>query len=246
MQRIKCLSRFLTIIIFLLYLSPSAFSTTIDVMIVFDTTAKTWVDKNGGMNLFAVDAVARMNQATVNSNVNLIFRLVYAAEVSYTHSNLSRDLSRLQSGSGNLSVVHSWRNTYGADVVVMIVDTESASGTVGLGYLLNTYAGTPDYAYSVCAIRSVDISHTMTHEVGHNLGCHHSKDQKSDPGPNSYLNDYSAGWYFTGTNGIPYNTIMAYSSDGFGGYYVEAPLFSTPLESYQGTVAGDAADGDNS
>ena len=246
MQRIKCLSRFLTIIIFLLCLPLSVFSATIDIMVVFDTTAKTWVDKNGGMNLLAVDAVARLNQATANSNVNLTFRLVHAAEVSYTHDTLSRDLSRLQAGTSGLSVVHSWRNTYGADVVVMLVDTGSASGTVGLGYLLNTYAGTPDYAYSVCAIRSVDISHTMTHEVGHNLGCHHSKDQKSDPGPNSYLNDYSAGWYFTGTNRIAYHTIMAYSNDGYGKTYVEAPLFSTPLESYQGTVAGDAADGDNS
>ncbi|KQC10271.1 MAG: hypothetical protein APR62_12305 [Smithella sp. SDB] len=246
MQRIKNLSRFLTIILFLLFFVPYAFSATIDVMIVFDSTAKSWVDSNGGMNMFAVDAVARMNQATANSNVNLTFRLVYAAEVSYTHSTLSTDLSRLQSGSGNLSVVHSWRNTYGADVVVMMVDTGSASGTVGLGYLLTTYAGTPAYAYSVCAIRSVDISHTMTHEVGHNLGCDHSKFQRSDPGPNTYLNTYSAGWYFTGTNSISYNTIMAYSSDGYGGYYVEAPLFSTPLESYQGTVAGDAADGDNS
>jgi hypothetical protein len=246
MQRINGFPRFLTAIIFLLCFVPSVFSATIDVMIVFDSTAKSWVDSNGGMNMFAVDAVARMNQSTANSNVNLTFRLVRAAEVSYTHSSMSTDLSMLRNGSGNLSAVHSWRNTFGADLVVMLVDTGSASGTVGMGYMLTTYSGDPDYAYSVCAIRSVDISHTMTHEVGHNLGCDHSKDQRSDPGPNTYLNTYSAGWYFTGTNGTPYNTIMAYSSDGYGNTYVEAPLFSTPLESYQGTVAGNAANGDNS
>jgi hypothetical protein len=258
MQRIKGLSRFLTIIFFLLFLSPSAFSTTIDVMIVFDTTAKSWADSNGGMNLFAVDAVARMNQATANSNVDLTFRLVYAAEVSYTSKgNLGTDLTRLQAGNVtyNMDDVHSWRNTFGADVVVMLVDTGSASGTVGMGYRLTSHAGQPDYAYSVCAIQSVDESHTMTHEVGHNLGCHHSINQRSDPGPNPYEDDppylddvpYSAGWYFTGTNNIRYNTIMAYSDDGYHPYtHTEAPLFSTPLESYQGTVAGDAADGDNS
>lgn len=249
MQRIEGLFRFLAIIFFLLFLSPSAFSTTIDVMIVFDTTAKSWADSNGGMNLFAVDAVARMNQATANSNVDLTFRLVHAAAVSYTRSgNLGTDLTRLQTGNPiyNMDDVHSWRNTYGADVIVMLVDTGSASGTVGMGYMLTTYAGDPEYAYSVCAIRSVDESHTMTHEVGHNLGCDHSINQRSDPGPNTYLNTYSAGWYFTGTNHIAYNTIMAYSSDGYGNTYIEAPLFSTPLEPYQGTVAGDAADGDNS
>jgi len=196
--------------------------------------------------MFAVDAVARMNQAAANSNVNLTFRLVRAAEVSYTHSNMSTDLSMLRTGSGNLSAVHSWRNTFGADLIVMLVDTGSASGTVGMGYLLTTYSGEPDYAFSVSAIRSVDISHTMTHEIGHNLGCDHSKDQRSDPGPNTYLNTYSAGWYFTGTNATKYHTIMAYSNDGYGNTYVEAPLFSTPLESYQGTVAGNAVNGDNS
>ena len=246
MQRINFFSRFLAAIFFLFCFVPSVFSANIDVMVVFDSTAKSWVDSNGGMNMFAVDAVARMNQAAANSNVNLTFRLVRAAEVSYTHSNMSLDLSRLQAGSGNLSAVHSWRNTFGADLVVMLVDTGSASGTVGMGYMLTTYSGEPNYAFSVSAIRSVDISHTMTHEIGHNLGCDHGKFQKSDPGPNTYLNTYSAGWYFTGTNGIPYNTIMAYNSDGYGNIYVEAPLFSTPLESYEGRVAGDAADGDNS
>ena len=38
---------------------------------------------------------------------------------------------------------------------------------------------------------------------------------------------------------------MAYNSDGYGTFYQQAPLFSTPLVSYQGTNAGDAQDGDN-
>ena len=110
MQKIKSLSRFLAIILFLFFFVPSVFSATIDVMIVFDSTAKSWVDSNGGMNIFAVDAVSRMNQAAANSNVNLTFRLVYAAEVSYaSNGNLGTDLTRLQAGNAtyNLSVVHS-------------------------------------------------------------------------------------------------------------------------------------------
>ncbi|MFZ3156836.1 MAG: hypothetical protein WA124_04930, partial [Smithella sp.] len=63
MQRINFFPRFLAAIFFLFCFVPSVFSANIDVMVVFDSTAKSWVDSNGGMNMFAVDAVARMNQA---------------------------------------------------------------------------------------------------------------------------------------------------------------------------------------
>jgi len=247
MQRMNCLFRFVTVVFFFLCLVPYASTAaTVDVMIVYDSTAKIWVDSNGGINTFATDAVARMNQVTANSNVDLTFRLAHAAQVSYTHSgDLGTDLSNLQAGIGNLSIVHEWRNTFGADLVVLLVDTGSAYGWVGQGYLLISYGGQPNSAFSVNAIQSVDISHTLTHEVGHNFGCHHSKSQTVHPGPNTALNSYSAGWYFTGTNNTPYHTIMAYADDGHGRSYTEAPLFSTPLWSYEGEVAGDAEDGDN-
>jgi len=246
MKRMNGFFRVLTAVFFLLFFVPSVFGATVDVMIVYDSTAKAWVDSNGGMNTFAADAVARMNQASASSNLDLTFRLAHAAEVSYTYSgSLGTDLTNIRAGTGNLSVVHEWRDTYGADLVALLVDTGSAYGVVGVGYTLSTYSGDPAYAYTCNAIQSVDISHTLTHEVGHNLGAHHSKFQTPSPGPNSALNSYSAGWYFTGTNATQYHTIMAYNADGYGNFYVEAPLFSTPLLSYEGTVAGDAEDGDN-
>lgn len=247
MTKVKIyIGRFAILVLLLVGCATAASGATIDVMIVYETKAKAWVDSRGGMNAFAADAVGRMNLAMTNSNVNVTFRLVHAAAVSYTtDGDLSTDLSNLQIGSGNLSVVHQWRNTYGADVVALLVDTGSAYGWVGYGYLLSSYKGAPDWAFTASAIRSVDISHTLTHEVGHNLGVHHSKYQTSSPGPNTYLNTYSAGWYLTGTNAKKYHTIMAYNSDGYGNSYSEAPLFSTPLLNYQGVPAGHAQHGDN-
>ncbi len=228
-----------------------ALATTIDVLIVYDTTAANWVANNGGMTAFAQDAISRMNQAMQNSDVDITFRLSQVMSIPYTtqsgpNQTFNRDLEDLQKGQGVFSQVAAARNTYGADLVAMLVDTGSAYGYTGLGYMLQSWKGHPDYAHVVCAIRAVAIDHTLTHEIGHNLGADHSKYQLQDPGPNKSLdNQYSAGWYFRGTNGVAYHTIMAYGDDGRGNRYTEAPLFSTPLKTYQGTPAGDARDGDN-
>ncbi len=229
----------------------SAEYTTIDIMLVYDTTATAWVESEDvTTRMFSADAVMRMNQAVSNSDIKLIFRLVHSMSVEHTYSgSFAEDLEALQSGSDNLADVHTARDEYGADLVAMMVDTGSPSGHVGRGYMLSSWDGRPNYAFTVNAIQSVDISHTLTHEVGHNLGAHHSKDQGVQPGPNTHLTDpdapYSAGWYFTGTNDVDYHTIMAYNNDGYGNYYNEAPLFSTPLVNFQGTAAGCAIDGDN-
>jgi len=246
MERRHYRLRLFLVFLITLWMSTAVYADDIDVMIVFDNTAKIWVDSHGGMSAFAADAVAKMNQAMTNSNVALTFHLVHAAQVNYTYSgNLQTDLYALQAGTGNLSDVHTWRNTYAADLVAMVVDTGSAYGSTGIGYILSSMSGSPAYGFTVSSIRAVDISHTMTHEVGHNLGAHHSKYQATQPGPNTALNTYSAGWYFTGTNTVDYHTIMAYNNDGYGNLYQPAPLFSTPLVTYQGTAAGHAADGDN-
>ncbi len=245
----------LTCMLLMLSCTPPAKATTVDIMFVYDTTATTWITTNGGMTTFSQDIVTRMNQAIQNSGVDLTFRHVHSMPVNYSTTStpttpLSNDLFALQGGTGVFAEVQTARNTYGADLVAMLVDHGSAYGYVGVGYLLSSWSGSPSYAFTVNAIRSVAISHTLTHEVGHNLGAHHSKYQTSSPGPNTYLTSptapYSAGWYFTGTNSTKYHTIMAYNTDGYGNYYQEAPLFSTPLITWNGTAAGDATNGDNS
>ncbi len=245
MKKIKVFLRIWTFLLALLCLVPSAYSATVDVMIVFDSTAKTWVDSNGGMNTFAAEVIAKLNQSTANSGVNLTFRLAHATVISYTHNgNLETDLDRLRrTGDGYMDNVHILRNTYGVDLVTMLVDTGSVSGSVGMGYELTSSLGDPAYAFTVSAIQSADISHTLTHEVGHNFGCGHSKYQKDSQGPGLY--SYSAGWYFEGTDAMDYGTIMAYNKDGYGNTYIETPYFSNPDIRYEGGITGHAVDGDN-
>ncbi|NVZ10780.1 DUF4214 domain-containing protein [Allochromatium humboldtianum] len=245
------LAAFIFLVFSILPWARAVQAATIDIMLVYDTTATSWVASNGGMTAFSQDVVNRMNQAMQNSGVDITFRLVHSMSVAYTTQSstttpLSADLNALQAGTGPFAAVATARNTYGADLVSMLVDHGSAYGYVGIGYMLMDWSGHANYAHTVNAIRAVAIDHTLTHEVGHNLGAHHSKYQASDPGPNPNLdNQYSAGWYFTGTNGVKYHTIMAYDDDGYGSSYTEAPLFSTPLKTYQGVAAGHAIHGDN-
>ena len=232
-------------------ISSPVFAEEIDVMMVFDSTAKAWVDNNGGMELFSLDIQNRMNQVASNSGLDLEFNIVHSLDIDYTtqattnSSSFYNDLVALRQGQGVFSSVAAARETYGADLVTMMVDHGSAYGNVGLGYSLIYWQGDSSAAFSVAAIRSVDISNTLVHELGHNLGAAHPKALSSGAGPNSYLdNQYSAGWFFTGSNGKAYSTAMGYNYND-GTYYAGAPLFSTPYVNYQGVAAGDQADADN-
>ena len=118
------------------------------------------------------------------------------------------------------------RDEVGADIVTVLVDTGTYEGTTGMGWSLMTtrFESFSEIAYNCCAVRSVARSHTMTHEVGHNMGCGHATAQRSSPGPQLY--SYSAGYYFTGVDDERYCTIMAYEIEGPGGEQI--PYFSSP------------------
>ena len=222
-------------------------STLVDVLVAFDTPAAAWARQNGGGTTnFATMAVQKMNTVLANGGLDSAFRyrLVGVAEVAAEGgTDFSGVLSAMHEGTGAWAAVKAKRDEVGADVVSALVDTGSASGTTGRGYSLeNTpVSGFSEWAYNVCAVRAVAQDHTMTHEIGHNLGAGHATEvEPSQISPGPQLFDYSAGHYFTGTNGVAYHTIMAYNFDGFGNHYASAPFFSSPDCFFMGTATGDA------
>jgi hypothetical protein len=80
--------------------------------------------------------------------------------------------------------------------------------------------------------------------MGHNMGCHHRKDQATQPGPGLF--SYSAGWRWLGSDGLRYCSIMSYQETWSGASVTQVPYFSNPSVSYKGAPTGDAVNGDNS
>ena len=217
-------------------------ATCVDVLVAYDTGAAAYANaKRGGITNFAQVAVQKMNGALANTGLDskFRFRLVGVCALDAEGTKVQTVLYAIKRNEDGWKEVKTVRETVGADVVTTLIDTGVAFGTTGIGWTLAEGTAPSSFAesaYNVCAIRAVDETHTMTHEVGHNLGCGHSDIQKSSPGPQLY--GYSAGYYFTGTDGVKYHTIMAYDGEGPGGS--EVPYFSSPNYKYMGVPVGDA------
>ena len=220
-------------------IEPDASSNTnVDVMVVYTAAAKTGAGGVSAMNTLIDLAVAEANDAYVNSLIPVTLNLVYRGEVTYTESgNSGTDLTRLQSPSdGHMDAVHSIRDQYGADMVCLFTETMQ-SGYAGLGYLMTSVSTNfSSYAFSVIRRTYATGNHTFAHELGHNMGCIHDRQNSSSQG--AY--DYSYGYRFVGNDNVTYRTVMAYSPG------TRIPYFSNPNVNYQGVATGVAAGATNS
>lgn len=204
-------------------------STTVDLLVVYTPQAR---NAAGGTNAIAGQirsAVASTNQAFVNSRIAASIRLVGAEEVAYNESRaLETDLERLRNRSdGYMDSVHSLRDKYGADLVSLFVSdgdyaglgykliSANDPGRAELGYtvVLAPYAGAPEYV--------------LAHELGHNFGATHDRENSEGPG----FASYAYGYRFTVGN-TTYRDIMSYDPG------VLIPYFSNPDVTYAGVPTG--------
>jgi hypothetical protein len=221
---------------------------TIDVMIVYTAPARDWANSSGGgiANVIA-QAVAKGQLALDNSNAYVTLNLVYSGEVSYTESGDSEtDVVRLRMTSdGYLDEVHTLRNQYYADIVGLFTYT-GTEGLAGIGYQLTSTSGNPAYAFSLTRVQYAGWTFTYIHEMGHNMGCGHHKEQNVQPGPGVF--NYSAGWRWIGNDSGKYCSIMTYEAGKYfedGQTHTRVAYFSNPGVLYKNVATGNSTDGDN-
>ncbi len=205
----------------------------IDVMVVYTAAARAAVGGEAQMQALVREGVALSNQAYANSAIDQRLRLAYAGEIDYAESgSMSTDLDRLTGlTDGHMDNVHQLRDQYGADFVSLWISRSDDSA--GLGWL-NTTQSTAfaRRAFNVCDRRAAVSNLTFPHELGHNMGSNHDRDNSSG----APLFPYSYGFQQAATAPF-YRTVMAYACSA-GVNCPRLPYFSNPDVRYAGTATG--------
>lgn len=212
-------------------LATEALSSTpvqVDVMVVYSTASRVRYGQ-AGIESKILTAITDANTGFANSLINLSFKLVYMGEVAYTETgDMTVALSALSSnGDGIIDSVHALRTQYGADLVCMI-DEDSNYG--GYGYVM-TSASTSYASYAFSVVYSGALSqYSLTHEMGHNMGCQHDRANATFQG----ATPYSYGWRVCVSGGTGFRSIMSYACSGVP----RINYFSNPSLTYLGSPLG--------
>ncbi|MGH7179727.1 MAG: reprolysin-like metallopeptidase [Tepidisphaeraceae bacterium] len=211
----------------------------VDLLAVYTPAAASLHGGDAGIANDIQASVDAMNRALINSEISITIRLVHAEPISYTGSNdLFVDRTRLENpGDGFMDSVHTLRNQKGADLVTLIVDGSVAGGNASLMTNISS-PNNPNLAFSAIAQNSIGpYNLTLAHELGHNLGGGH---ERNNPHPGQNVVgpfSYSYGYRYQ-SNGRWHNDIMSYAYAP-----LEIPLaqYANPNISIDGAATGKPA-----
>lgn len=171
----------------------------ISVLVAYTPAAEAAVANINSLIQLAVD---ESNQSYTNSDIDPDIYLVHKYETSYTESgSFSTDLQRFrEKDDGYMDEVHDYRDAYGADVCVLIIDNTSYCGLAS-GILVNE-------SNSFCAVHHGCATgyYSFAHEIGHLQGSRHNPEEDPSTTPFPYGHGYL---YYTGG----WRTIMAYNDE---------------------------------
>jgi hypothetical protein len=218
-------------------------SGTIDVMVVYTAPARSAAGGTEAMEALIYLAVEETNQSYLNSQITQRLRLVHRAEVSYTESgNAQTDRDRLRNPTdGFMDNVHALRDTYGADLVALIVQNAGA-GLCGIAYIMDPVSTSfENYAFAVVASNCATGYYSFGHELGHIMSARH--DAYVDPtnfSPYQYNHGYT---YPAGA----WRTVMGYNNacSAVSVNCTRIPYFSNPGVTYGGAATGVTNQSDN-
>lgn len=205
---------------------------TINVLVVYTASAASATSNIGSLIQLAVDET---NTSYVNSGINISMVRVHSAQTKYNESrrSFSQHVSALRSTTdGIMDEVHTLRNTYAADVVVLVVNDSEACG------IASQIGSTASTAFAVAHYTCITGYYSFGHEVGHLQSARHDRYVDNSTTPYAYGHGYippSKSW----------RTIMAYGNNCSNCKRIQ--WWSNPLVTYAGTgeVMGTATYEDN-
>lgn len=228
---------------------------TVDVLIVYTPNMLTRLGSVANIRVRMDHLIALTNQSYIDSGIASALRLVRVEAVSYSDTTAnSTALYEITGSNGSapvtippsLSAVAGWRNTYGADLVLLLRGYVNAShGGCGIAWLStsrwngNIYSS-PEFGYGVISDGWDGFygcgEYTFAHEVGHIFGVTHDRVTEGQPtgsDPN-LVYSYAYGYGVASS----FYTIMAYGSSF--GWPTQYPVYSSPLLTCAGQPCGKA------
>jgi formylglycine-generating enzyme required for sulfatase activity len=211
----------------------------IDLVIVYPEAVRTSAGSTEILEADILSAVADANLCFRNSQVNIIARLVHMEEISYTPTGvLSTDLDRLiDKNDTYLDNVHAIRDQYGGDIVILLTTASDGGGLAStLSYPHHDFESS---AFNVTVWDQMGApDYTLTHEIGHNMGCLHNIEDTSNTSEYFVFSGFSYGKRWTSV-GQGFRTVMSYDTDP-STYPQLIPYFSNPEVSYVGVATGNS------
>lgn len=196
----------------------------IDVLFVFTPTVVSLHGDADQVRARIQAAVDGGNDALQNSAINTRFRAVGMEEINYTETEVGEiELNRITNPFDAFAdFVHVLRNDFGADLVCAIINW-TGNNFAGHAWILPSL-NTANQNLGFGVVRSDSISQfIVNHEIGHNLGCDHDRNNASG----NRLFPYSFGHRFNSSR-----TLMAYAPG------IWTTRFSNPNINVGGTPTG--------
>ncbi len=186
----------------------------VDLMMLY---TQSMVDLHGpGLETRLQFLVSIVNEAFVASGMSVRIHLVHSRLVNYSETTSNNtalsDIEFATTTNGNLSNVHTLRNTYGADIVGLVRAYDKiAHQNCGVAYVLGYNVSTIDQSSASQAFHAMSDRSDgaffcpvtiLAHEIGHNFGNEHE-------GNTTGVFPYARGHFQTGL----FHTIMAVPSE---------------------------------
>ncbi|HEX7243474.1 MAG TPA: M12 family metallo-peptidase [Longimicrobiaceae bacterium] len=214
------------------YTTALAAASTQNVLVVYTAAALT---ASGNITNLIQLAVDETNRSYTNSGVGITMTRVHTAQVTYSEAgrSFSQHTTALRSSTdGIMDVVHTLRNTYAADIVLLVVNDSEACGQAA------AIKATSTTAFAVAHYSCITGYYSFGHEIGHLQGARHDRAVDGSTSPYTYGHGYV-------DPNDRWRTIMAYGNACNNCTRVQ--YWSTPLKTYPSTgqVMGTATYEDN-